>query len=118
MTAADRVLILLALLMLAFVYQYFWVPSSRGEFVRIMTPEGERSLSLAEDKRISIAGPLGSSIIEIAGGRVRFLDSPCRNKQCIHSGWLHNGGEFAACLPNRISLLVSGRETRFDTLNF
>lgn len=118
MTVGDRILILCAVLALGFLYAAYWIPSTHGEYVRIISPTGERKISLSKDQEIAVSGPLGTSLIKVANGKVRFLDSPCRNKQCIHSGWLSHGGEFAACLPNRVSLLVSGREPRFDTLNF
>jgi hypothetical protein len=51
-------------------------------------------------------------------GRIRFVASPCTGKQCIHSGWLDNDGEFAACLPNLISITITGRNPRFDSINF
>ena len=67
---------------------------------------------------LQVHGPLGDSVIEIREARVRFLESPCRGQQCVHSGWLDAAGELAACLPNRISIQLLGRHPRFDAVNF
>jgi len=70
------------------------------------------------DRRLQLEGPLGNSTVELRDGQARFLDSPCTGKVCIHSGWLNSTGEFAACLPNRISIQLLGMHPRFDAINF
>lgn len=119
MTRADKVVVVLAVALLPFLYGYYWGDASQGREVRILVGGHEHTvLNLARDKRFQIQGKLGLSTIEIRDGKVRFLKSPCQGKQCIHTGWLHQGGEFAACLPNAISLLVLGDKQRFDAINF
>jgi hypothetical protein len=47
--------------------------------------------------------------------------SPCVGQQCVHSGWAQRGGEFIACVPNRVSLVVLGRGAGgdyYDSINF
>lgn len=118
-TAADKVVVVLAALLVVALYAAFWVPRSPGDEVRVMVGGEEyRRLSLSEDTHLSVPGSLGVSELEVKDGRARFVSSPCTGKHCIHSGWLAQGGEFAACLPNRISLQVVGKETRFDSINF
>jgi len=67
---------------------------------------------------IEINGTRGLSTLEFNDGAVRFVASPCRTKRCIHAGWLRRSGDFAACLPNQVSVLVAGAERRFDAINF
>lgn len=84
-----------------------------------MTPDKNKILfSLRDTRDIRIAGPLGETLITIRKGQARFVSSPCAQKQCIHSGWLKRNGDFAACLPNRVSLFIAGREGAFDAINF
>lgn len=119
MTRADAAVLLSALLLLFYLYGLYWGERTAGEAVRIRSGDGaETVVSLAADRQLEIDGPLGTSIIEIRDGRVRFAASPCRNQLCVHSGWLGEGGEVAACLPNRISVAVIGRELRYDSINF
>ena len=61
---------------------------------------------------------LGDSILEVEAGRIRFHASPCRGQQCIHSGWLSRAGDFAACLPNRVSVALVSAGTRYDAISY
>lgn len=119
LTRADSVILIAALVLLAFLFIRFWGDATQGEQARILVGGKEFSIvSLYKDQRLRIPGALGVSELEIRAGKIRFVDSPCQGKQCIHTGWLALGGEVAACLPNRITVQVIGREPRFDAINF
>jgi hypothetical protein len=65
--------------------------------------------SLTEDRRFSVDGPLGETEIEIKGKRVRVVDSPCRKKICVHTGWIDKSYQTIICVPNRVVIhLFSG----------
>jgi hypothetical protein len=55
---------------------------------------------------VEVEGPLGTTVVEIADGMVRFKSSPCPDHVCMLRGWMKNPGEFAACLPNRVMATV------------
>ncbi len=76
------------------------------------------TVGLGEDRTIEIEGSRGKSMLEVSDGAIRFVDSPCRTKRCVHAGWLKLSGEFAACLPNQVSILIAGDKRRFDAINF
>ncbi len=119
MTKADAVVVFLALSLLLLLYSRYWIGTNAGETARILIPgEPEIEIPLEQDREYTIKGTLGESKIAVNAGRIRFVNSPCTTKQCVLSGWLQNSGAFAACLPNRISLLVAGKALRFDTINF
>jgi len=46
--------------------------------------------------------------IEIDGGRARVIDSPCRDRLCVHAGWLERPGDVAVCLPRRVIVEIRG----------
>jgi len=118
-TWADRVVLLFTLILLPTLYASLWHDAGAGESLRIITASGEETLPLNQgNQELSIDGPLGTSVISIENGQARFIHSPCRGKQCIHSGWLARGGDFAACLPNRVSITVIGRDPSYDSLVF
>ena len=48
------------------------------------------------------------SAAPVEPGRLRFVESPCRNRVCIHRGWLNTAGDSSACLPNRVSVSLRG----------
>ena len=47
-------------------------------------------------------------MIEIDGSRARVVDSPCRDKLCVHAGWLERPGDVAVCLPRRVIVEIRG----------
>jgi len=118
MTRADYCAVLFAALLLPYLYISQWTGDEAGVAASIMNGGQTTKVSLAHDHTLEIDGALGTSIIKIEEGKIRFTASPCLGKQCIHSGWLQHAGEFAACLPNRISVAVLGEEPRFDSINF
>lgn len=118
-TPGDRVVIGLALILVILLYGVYRPPSASGDRLEYSTPHRHETLSLNQDQILEVNGSLGTSRIEIRDGAARFLDSPCRNQYCIHSGWLEQEGDFAACLPNRITLLVQAdRQQSYDAINY
>jgi len=71
----------------------------------------EYEYSLMENKIYQVSGSLGITKIEVKDGRVRIIDSPCKNKTCIHQGW----GNHIICLPNDVIITVVS-EDEFDAL--
>jgi hypothetical protein len=118
MTRADRGLLLALLAGLPWLYLHFW-SSDPGQQLVILTEQGTpQVLPLHPDQDLHIQGTLGESVIRIEQGRARFVASACSNKVCIQRGWIGASGETSACLPNRVSIQVLGREARFDAVNF
>lgn len=119
MTRTDFIVTLAAIALLPYLYITHWGNGTRGEQARILVGGKEFArVPLYKAQHLEVPGALGVSVLEIKDGKVRFVSSPCHGKQCVHSGWLSLSGEFAACLPNRISVQVADREPRFDAINF
>ncbi|MFW6113473.1 MAG: NusG domain II-containing protein [Actinomycetota bacterium] len=75
-------------------------------------------LPLDEDRpELVIDGYQGKSHIEIAGGRVRMVDSACPEKLCVRTGWISSPGESIVCLPNRVVIEVRGGKEEPDVVN-
>lgn len=49
-------------------------------------------------------------------GRIRFIDSDCRDRVCIHTGWLDRPGKIAACLPFRTLVKIVGEDNEVDVV--
>ena len=47
-------------------------------------------------------------VIEVAAGKARVTDSLCRDKLCVHAGWLERPGDVAVCLPQRVIVEIRG----------
>lgn len=118
MSRGDRLVLVLALLLLPALYALTW-GGAPGERASVMVGGREvQTVDLHRDQEVSVEGALGPSTLRVEDGRIRFTASPCHGKQCVHSGWLDRSGEFAACLPNRVSIAVRGGEPRYDSVNF
>lgn len=119
-TILDILLIVIAIAVLPFIYKQFWGPNYRGTEVDILvTGQESQRHSLLRNQTLTVNGKLGDSVIHIKNGKAAFINSPCKNKQCIHSGWLNRNGDTTACLPNRITLSVVGNGiARYDSVNF
>ncbi len=76
--------------------------------VTVKTNSGTFLYPIDQDRVIAAEGPLGDTIIEIMGERVRVTESPCRDKICIAAGHLDETGQWTACLPNRVFVAIEG----------
>ncbi|OQW94151.1 MAG: hypothetical protein BWK79_07400 [Beggiatoa sp. IS2] len=118
-TLADRVIFLAAITLVVWLYTHYWTSStSPADYALIrVAQQPPQRVNLQGHQYLHIQGHLGESTLEIDNGRIRFLNSPCQNKLCIHSGWLQKAGDFSVCLPNQVSIQLQGTETsRFDAI--
>ncbi len=119
MSLSDRVVVLLAIALVGVLYARLWVPGGEGRQAWLTVAGREQApVDLGRDQEIVVQGALGASQLEVRAGRIRFTRSPCTGKQCIHSGWLERAGDFAACLPNAVSVQVVGLDARFDAISY
>ena len=83
----------------------------------LTTPAGERTLDLSADGSFSVEGKDGITVvIRVEQGAVRFESSGCPDQTCVHSGWLSDAGDAAACLPAGVALRVTGGEPPVDAI--
>lgn len=76
------------------------------------------SVPLSRDQLIEVPGPLGTSIITIEKGKARISSDPSPRQYCVRQGWLEQSGEIAICLPNEVSVELTGGQKRYDSLNY
>ena len=85
-----------------------------GEFsdsrVIIRGPDKTWIYPLNADEKVTVTGSLGETVVEIRQGRAAIVYSPCSGQTCVAAGGLHKNGQWAACLPNRVFLLVEGMD--------
>ena len=77
-----------------------------------------QEVSLAHDIDINVSGPLGTSVISIRNHQARIASDPSPRQYCVRQGWLKNAGEIAICLPNQVSVELSGGQKKYDSLNY
>ncbi len=77
-----------------------------------------REVPLSRDLKIEVPGPLGTSIITIEKRKARISSDPSPRQYCVRQGWLQQAGEIAICLPNEVSVELSGGQKKYDSLNY
>jgi hypothetical protein len=77
-----------------------------------------REVPLSRDQQIEVPGPLGTSIITIEKRRARISSDPSPRQYCVRQGWLQQAGEIAVCLPNEVSVELTGGQKKYDSLNY
>jgi hypothetical protein len=70
------------------------------------------------EETVVVKGPLGDTVIKIEDKRARVESSPCANKTCITTGAVSAHGQWAACLPNKVLLLIEGKDDDIDTVSW
>ena len=73
---------------------------------------------LSRDQQIEVPGPLGISIITIEKRKARISSDPSPRQYCVRQGWLQQAGEIAICLPNEVSVELTGSAKKYDSLNY
>ena len=85
--------------------------SSKRNLIVRSSVGGEYVFPLDRDGQYEIPGSNGKSVIEVNGGRARFLDSACPNRTCVQQGFISASGGWAACLPNNVLIMIEGEKS-------
>ncbi|MHB8895152.1 MAG: NusG domain II-containing protein [Candidatus Geothermincolia bacterium] len=73
------------------------------EVKRIAIGEGQPA------RKFVVRGVDGTSTVVVKDGRIRMVQSHCRDKICVGVGWLDSRGKEIICLPNRVVVRVTGK---------
>ena len=112
MTSFDRKLILLVALA---VLVSFLLPLQQVRGTRVVISSGNQVLFFApldQDRQVDLTGPLGETRIQILGGGVSVLSSPCAKKICVGMGIARHVGDLIACVPNQMVIRIDGAEAK------
>ena len=118
LSVSDKLILSLAVITVLWSYQHYWRWNEEAAEYAVIFADQQApfKVSLREDRLVRVNGRLGESLLQVSEGKIRFIASPCQGKQCIHAGWLHEGGDFAACLPNHVSIELQGEHVHFDSI--
>ncbi|MGN0479339.1 MAG: NusG domain II-containing protein [Hominenteromicrobium sp.] len=106
-TAREALLLLILLLLAAALY--LWNLMQPAGSTAIIEQNGTElcrvTLSgLSEPERVEANG----TVIELSREGARFVSSPCPDQVCVEAGLLTRAGESAVCLPQRVSIRITG----------
>ena len=106
----DLVIVALALALTGFSAWSTYLKPRNNIQVLIEGRDRKWIFPLDADETIAVEGPLGNTIVKIHGGQAWVESSPCDNQICVAAGRLHKRGEFAACLPNIVLIMIEGHD--------
>ncbi|MDC7228424.1 MAG: NusG domain II-containing protein [Spirochaetales bacterium] len=111
----DIVALIISISIFFLFFMYGRALSSENGYLLIQDESGEYLYPMDADRTITVEGPVGESVIVIEDGAAHFEHSDCKDKLCVLMGDISEGGEWAACLPNRVMILVEGGEDEIET---
>ncbi len=114
----DWLTLLCGALLTTFLALTFWQGGAADKAVIRSGGKIFREVPLSRDQVIEVPGPLGFSRIAIHGRQARIATDPSPRQYCVRQGWLKQAGEVAICLPNQVSLELSGGKKHYDSLNY
>jgi hypothetical protein len=80
--------------------------SGSADEVVVTGAEGRWIFPRNAAETLRVAGPLGDTVVELSGGRVRVIASPCTNQTCVAAGGIRSHGQWIACLPNQVLVSI------------
>ncbi len=87
--------------------------------VHVSAPSVEYLFAATVEETISVSGPIGTTVVEVADGGARVISSPCDNQICVLTGRVERTGRWIACLPNRVFVSIeSGQRTDVDARSY
>ena len=109
--AYKRDLLLVGILLLAAILLFFYMRNRQDVgAVAVVTVDGEEvgRYPLKKSGTFSLNG--GSNILVVEDGMAWVSEASCPDKVCMGMGKISKNGEFIACLPNRLIVVIEGGE--------
>jgi len=104
---AVTIVILLALI----VFIIFFPGNNKQQDMVIQIYQNNMLLKECSSKTeatFTIAGEYNNTIT-IKDGKVAVTESTCPGADCVHSGWISQGGRSIVCLPNKVEIRIVGQ---------
>ena len=72
----------------------------------IFQGESTKIIDLNKESMTFSIDPLPQVEFTLKDGEIAFTKSNCPDQICVQTGWLNRPGQFAACMPNEVLLLI------------
>jgi len=117
-TVLDIILTLLFFCLIIFSISFFLLSNKNISKKLIVQTEKEIFyFYLDQKKEVKIKGESGFTTIKIDNGKFSFVDSPCKNKLCIHIGEVSISNFPIICLPNKVSGYIEDEKDTKDSFD-
>ncbi|MDR2542716.1 MAG: NusG domain II-containing protein [Treponema sp.] len=97
-------------------YNVYMKPQG-GSMILIRGQGSEWTFPVDADETIIVTGFIGNTTVRIQNNHAWVESSPCRNQTCVATGLISRQGQWAACLPNNVLLMIQGiRDDGIDVI--
>ena len=104
---ADAVLVLALLLVALSVFLIMNLTREAGAYAVVSIDGNEVArYSLADNGEYSLNG--GTNILVIENGEAYMKEASCKNQKCVNMGKKSKVGQFIACTPNGVVVVIEG----------
>jgi len=97
------------------VYAAYMKPHGKNQIL-IRGQGREWTFPAGAEETVVVPGPVGNTIVRLHENRAWIESSPCDNQNCVVTGVLVRQGQWAACLPNNVLLMVQGVQEGVDAI--
>ncbi len=99
-------IILFVMIVLIAVAGIFWMSDTGSAQTAVVRADGK----IVKEVKLDVNQNFWVKDVhfEVKDGAIAFVESDCPGKECIHAGWLKTPGSSMACLPNQVSITLSG----------
>jgi hypothetical protein len=103
------IIIILLVTVLTFIaaYMVYFRPQERSQIL-IRGQDGEWTYPLNTEETVTVSGPLGDTIVRLHENSAWVESSPCDSQNCTAAGKINKQGQWTACLPNNVLILILG----------
>jgi len=114
----DIIIILAVAGLTVFAFYIAYMRPQGTSLVLIRGDAGEWVYPLNAEETIVLKGPIGDTTVRIHGNSAWIESSPCDNYTCIAVGSVSKQGEWVACLPNNVLLIIHGINDGVDGITW
>jgi hypothetical protein len=109
----DALVVLVVLALAAAVAVAFYGRESGGELTAVIIHRGEtvetvRLSDLTEDKTLQVDGVYHLTILLQPDG-VSVTEADCPTQDCVHTGKITRAGQSIVCLPEQVTIRLTGQ---------
>lgn len=119
MRVGDWLVLGVGVVFIGLIIQHNWFQQTVAE--RLLIKQGGAvflNVPLTHDFIVNVPGPLGITKIELNHRRARVQSDPGPRQLCVHQSWISHAGQVAICLPNQVSMEITGAQNQYDSLNY
>ncbi len=106
------------LLIIAILFSFKISKKYPLNYVEVDTPYKKLIFNLKQYKVITVKGKIGKLSLVIKYGKVRVLNSDCKNKICVKTGWISSANQYIACVPNGILIKLVNSKNSVSKYDF